>query len=237
MLRKVLSVRLVLIVSAALSLEPMTARAEDRYFMIVFASEGDGARQSHTFATFVKVSENGDLPDAYRVSEGGDSRADSQTESHTISWMPASLDIRLVGRPEPGRNLNLAQSLDFARSIPARVTAWGPYRIEKELSERALGQIARLESGAVAYKVLDGRFRPASATNCIHAVSDIVGGELLNTGTAYGEDASRMVVNHLRPWIIDPGQTHDWLAKRLNLDQQSNRFEKLASTPAAQVAN
>jgi hypothetical protein len=220
------------LVFAVLGLASTMARGEYCYFMIVFASEGELTRQAHTFATFIKASDNGEARDGYRGSNSRDSRANWLFESHTISWMPATLDIRLIRRPEAGRNLNLGQSLELARSIGARVTAWGPYRIRKELYERALEQITRLESGAVAYKALDGRFRPDIATNCFHAVSDIVDGELLNTGTAYGEAASRMVANHLRPWIIDPWQTHEWLLKRLHLDKLPISFEKLAGSGA-----
>jgi hypothetical protein len=67
-------------------------------------------------------------------------------------------------------NLDLPETFRFARELGARVYEWGPYRIRPELYERGLRQIERLNSGRIAYKVLDGAWRPDGASNCIHAV-------------------------------------------------------------------
>jgi hypothetical protein len=56
------------------------------------------------------------------------------------------------------------------------------------------------------------------ATNCFHAISDIVDGPLLDTGTAFGESASRMVFQHLAGWIIEPRKTYRDLVPRLGLE-------------------
>jgi hypothetical protein len=99
---------------------------------------------------------------------------------------------------------------------------WGPYRIHKTLYDRAVEQDARLRSGRVLYKALDGWFRPGVASNCIHAVSDLcTDNGLLDSGHEHGEAASRHVVQHLNRWIIDRGRTHSWVARRLGLNVDS----------------
>lgn len=99
-----------------------------------------------------------------------------------------------------------------------RVSCWGPFQIRKELYERAVRQIARLQSGMVQYKAADIGYRPAAATNCIHAVSDIDSDNgLLDTGGAYGEAASALVARHFERWMVGTGQTHEWVYDRLNL--------------------
>jgi hypothetical protein len=132
--------------------------------------------------------------------------------------MPRSLDVKLLRRSEEGVNLDLKDTLRHANAMKAEVSMWGPFRIKKELYERALRQEARLKKGDIAYKALDIRFRPDKATNCIHAVSDIdVDRGLLDTGTANGKDASYMVLTHLSRWIIDQHQQHEWIGQRLEL--------------------
>ena len=136
--------------------------------------------------------------------------------------MPQSLDIVILRRrPEPGTNLDLASSLRWAESRNCRVSMWGPYQIDKELYERAIKQEARLNSGQVLYKALDRRFRPETASNCIHAVADLdTDHGLLHSGQGRGDAASRQVAQHLNRWIINPEQTHTWVASRLGLNDE-----------------
>jgi len=174
------------------------ARAQEpneSYYMTIFSAQADSRdpRRTHSFASFV------------------------------ISWMPRSLDIVILRRhPEPGANLDLESSLRWAESRNCRVSMWGPYQISKELYDRAVKQEARLNSGLVLYKALDRRFRPGMASNCIHAVSDLDTDKgLLHSGQGRGEAASRQVARHLNRWIVNPGQTHAWVASRLGLNDQS----------------
>jgi hypothetical protein len=44
---------------------------------------------------------------------------------------------------------------------------WGPYRIRKDLYDRAAAQRAYLESGAVRYKAADTGYRSARVSNCV----------------------------------------------------------------------
>jgi hypothetical protein len=189
----------------------------DNYYLLVFASQSEPPmpRLSHTFACFVKA---GGGPDDHKI-----------LETITISWLPKSLNV-VVGRllPEEGINLELLPTLKWARGLDTKVSAWGPYRIKKELVDRAEKQKARLESGVVRFKAIDLKapLKRQEHSNCIHAVSDIAGDELLATGTAYGEAASGMVVRHLQPWTINPGETHDWVSDGLGLKKHPIRFVK-----------
>jgi hypothetical protein len=183
-------------------------KADETYYMVIFAWQQDpnAPRFAHTFASFLKAAGPVDSPDA-------------KVEVHTISWMPATLDIVLLTRfSEAGTNLDLPASLRLARDFGARVSMWGPYRIKKDLYDRAVQQEARLNKGAVEYKAFDAKFRPRTAVNCIHAVSDIDADDgLLQTGRECGESASQLVARHLKRWIIDPDKTHAWVSERLGL--------------------
>jgi hypothetical protein len=94
---------------------------------------------------------------------------------------------------------------------------WGPYRIGKELYDRALTQEERLRSGRVQYKAIDRNYRP-QASNCIHALSDIdTDNGFLHVGPEWGEAASRDVANYLRRWTINPEKTYPRVSERLDL--------------------
>jgi hypothetical protein len=208
MVSRLFSPQIFWLLLAVLLIDSKAARADDAYFMIVFGQQ-DGVDQvdvSHTFATFIKATGNGPDKTKYTI------------DSHTISWMPRSLHVKLLRRPEEGVNLDLKDTLRHAKAIKCEVSMWGAFHIKKELYDRALQQEARLKKGDIDYKALDARFRPKAATNCIHAVCDIDTDKgLLETGTAHGNDASYMVLRHLSRWIIDYNGTHDWIAQRLDL--------------------
>jgi hypothetical protein len=180
------------------------------YYMTIFSAQADSRdpRRTHSFATFVKAIGT------------GDSAKDNPIEIHTISWMPQSLEIVILRRrPEPGVNLDLESSLRWAASKSIRVSMWGPYQINKELYDRAVEQEARLNSGLVLYKAVDRRFRPGTASNCIHAVADLdTDNGLLHSGQGRGDAASSQVAQHLNRWVINSEQTHTWVASRLGLN-------------------
>jgi hypothetical protein len=162
---------------------PPALDAEPKYYVTYYSYQSDPLRirYTHTFAHFVK-------------------KTPLTTQEQTISWMPASLRIAVLRRrAEQGVNLNLQDTLQLAQSIGARVTAYGPFEITRELYDRAANQIKRLQSGQVQYKCNDRRFR-GEATNCIHAVSDL--GGYLDTGTQSGNAATDVVVRHLEAFVI-----------------------------------
>src|SRR6266542_2806396 len=85
-------------------------RGQDAFYMLVFCYQGMPAfpQSAHTFATFVH---------AVPTRRG----APRITDCKTISWLPATLNVRLICGPEPGRNLSLQETLDHAKSIRARI--------------------------------------------------------------------------------------------------------------------
>jgi hypothetical protein len=199
------------------------AKSNDLYFMLLFSQQSDppAPRLSHTFAAFVQA----------RRAPG---QKDYRLETHSISWLPATLDVRLLRRPEQGRNLGLKASLENARSAGTRISMWGPFQIPKQLYDRALKQETRLNRGELLYKALDGALRPErEAVNCFHAVADIdTERGLLETGTAHGDAATEMVAQHLRRSIIDPERTHDWVADRLGLKNYTITRRKMTGAIA-----
>lgn len=204
-LHRLLLVACILVSAAAVP----AASAAEKYYLIVFAWEANPnvARSAHTFATFFKVD------DKKGAKEGA-----GAIEARTISWMPASLDIRLLAPPEKGVNLELSQALKHAKTINTTVSAWGPFEIQKELFDRAGEQAKRLSTGAVLFKAWGVLAKPADAINCIQAVSGVADGPLLDTGKAFGTAASRAVLQHLSRYIIEPRTVHREFTKGLGLD-------------------
>jgi hypothetical protein len=190
-----------------------SARAGESFYMIVFGSQLPKLNlpaHTHNFAIFLRATGEGCCMEQYRL------------EGWTISWMPQSLQVKVLRlRPECGVNLGLHQSLAWALEDGQRISMWGPYQIRKELFDRALAQVARLQSGAVAYKAINLCRCTDQVTNCIHAVSSLsTDSSRLQCGIpGWGESASYLVVLNLATWIIDPHQTHDWLISRLGLDR------------------
>jgi hypothetical protein len=194
-------------------------------------------KYTHTFATFVKAT----------------SRAAGEQhllETHTISWLAEKKKVCLFRFwPEPGKNLDLTTSLEWALSVQARISMWGPYQIRPSFYDKALVQKARLESGAVQYKVWDAGYRPTIASSCIHGVCDIDQERgLLWTWLRCGESASRHIAVFFIPWMIDPEQTHPWVGDHLGLADypiinrelpihylQPNTKKPLARTAAVQI--
>lgn len=202
----------------------LAAPDEDRYYMLVFGEqdEANTVRLSHTFAVFVKATDESVMT------------GDTQIESHTISWMPSSLTLQPMRKePVPGVNLSLSDSLEWAKSVGARVTVWGPFRVKKELYDMAVAQEERLNTTPLGHILLDTKHRGKTASNCIHAVSDLDTTQpALETGTAHGNEASQMVVDHFRQYIIPSQESAGWLIERLNMNRAEMRFATVA-TPVA----
>ncbi|MCI0376869.1 MAG: hypothetical protein L0215_04635 [Gemmataceae bacterium] len=209
-MRQQLSILLSLTVIA---LQSVMLRAEDNHYLVMFAAQGPDAkpRFTHTFAAFVKVSDNEGKKDIV---------------AKTISWMPASgVIVPAKLRPEPGANFSLERSLEWAADLKLAVIAWGPIPVQQELFDLAERRIALLESGKVGYKMVD--LGNGAGLNCIHAVSGLVPGEALATGTARGEQASLLVLQHFRRWFLSDEPAPDGLIAKLGLDQSNFTLRKL----------
>src|SRR5262245_29439344 len=189
------------------------AQAEDRYYLIMFAAQAEPnvPQKSHTFALFAKVS--------------GDP-AQPEIDTTTISWMPATLQIEPLRRdPVEGKNLSIAQTIHWAVTNNARVSMWGPHPIKKDLYDMAVAQAEKLSSGKMQYLLLDGRLRGKGAANCIHAVSDMDRSQPeLNTGTARGDEATKMVLSFFDPYIIQSKGSNRWLVNYLGINPTTVRF-------------
>jgi ABC-type phosphate/phosphonate transport system substrate-binding protein len=194
-----------IVIAAANGADKEPRQGSPEYYLCVFAFETVRRRAtgSHTFATFIKSSAG-------------------SVEAHTISWFPRSKQVHVNRtRGEPGQNFDLKQTLGIARGLAARVYEWGPYRIRPEFYERGLRQIERLNSGRIQFKALDGAWRPDTASNCMHAVSDVDAGDcLLTVDGAYGVPASARIVEYLSRWMIQPGRVHPSIDEKLGLSGQ-----------------
>ncbi len=178
----------------------VAGRAQESYYVMVFGAQQTPprAKYSHSFAVFVKTS--------------GRPGPGCLVETHTISWMPRSLAIRIRALlPECGKNLAIPTTFHWICSTRQRVSMWGPYQIKQDLYDRGLAQIALLESGQVLYKAVDTGYRSDHASNCIHAISSIVDGYRLRiVSPSFGETASYYITTRLEPWFIGCC-THDWV--------------------------
>lgn len=203
-----MNIMLSLLITTALA---VSNTPETRYYMIMFAQDGDFdlPRQSHTFATFIKV-EPQPHPAKPRI-----------VEVHTISWYPTDERVRATRSDiQVGKNLDLHSTLQLAARSNYRVSAWGPYQIHQGLYDRAVIQKKRLESGMYWYRAFDYGYRGRNVVNCYHAVSDIGGQPLIGDEICYGSDASSRVLRYLSRWFVQPQQPCLELRHDLGLTQQ-----------------
>ena len=184
----------------------------ERYYMLVFGSETTPRvpRYTHTWATVVKTLE---VPGC----------EPQVAEVHTISWMPADLVIHPWRfTPEPGRNLELHETVRMALGFHEHVALWGPYEVRPRGYRRFLLQKAYMESGQVGYQCIDtvGEGANGSGCDCIHAVTDM--DPQFDRGfyplSRFGEAGSRFIVRQLfeRDLLVSGG-TESWLEGPLGL--------------------
>lgn len=184
--------------------------AQESYYVIVYGAQRPIINQpslTHSWATFIRVSGEAGTP-AVKI------------DSFTVSWLPATLEVRpLKLHPEPGVNLDVHPSFQWAQDNCLRVSMWGPYQIDKCLYDRAVFKFSRLENGEVRYKAADIGYDSYYVCNCIHALADIAQGPRLRIGQpGWGETASYFITLTYRPFIIDDGRTHAWLLGPLGLE-------------------
>jgi hypothetical protein len=158
-----------------------------RYFLVVWGYQGqtNDVVEAHTFVS------------VYR----GDDLSVGNVNPSTISWLPATGVVRLFGW-EKGRNFSLAQTLGIACRAHREVKSWGPFEINRELYRRALRRIRLLNSGQIAYSMID--ILPGTM-NCIAAAGDLTRAPL-EAGAEWGFLASIDVVRHLSPYFKNNGR-------------------------------
>jgi hypothetical protein len=200
-----------------------TAAHADAFFVTVFGAQRPViklARYSHSFATFVHVAANG------------------CAEECTISWMPQAGKLRPFAlMSEPGRNFTLNETLQFCVDNGMGVAAWGPYQIQPQLWNMALAQKGRLDSGQVAYKAFDYGAPEGRVSNCVHAVADTVrppcqkAPAVIVAPANWGESGSYWATLTLRPWFVEPCQTHPWVLQRMGLNPCAFALHDLSKNP------
>jgi hypothetical protein len=198
----------------------------ERYYVLIFGSETAlrVPRYTHTWATAVKT-----------VTAPG--CAEQVAEVHTISWMPATLDIHPWRfTPEPGRNLELHETLRMALGHREQVAMWGPYEIPPQAYRRFLMQKAFMESGRVGYQCIDtlGEGADGTGCDCIHAITDMDPDFQRNYYrlSRFGQAGSEFIVRQLfeRDLLVTE-DTHPWLDGPLGLCQYPIRHRVYRERP------
>jgi hypothetical protein len=187
----------------------------ERYYILLFGSQTTPklARYTHSWGTVVKATW---VP----------GQAQPAVEAHTISWMPATLEIHpLSFHVEPGVNLTLERTLEYTLGSNERVSMWGPYEIWHGLYHRFVTQESFLASGRIGYQCIDTvgeAARCGNGSDCIHAMTDIdpVFDRQEYPLSRFGPAATAHVVREImtRPIVINPPCTYDWLIGCLGLD-------------------
>jgi hypothetical protein len=189
------------------------ARGGERYYSMIFGSQSSPKllQFTHTWATFIRVVGEGDDPSGYQVYQ------------HTISWLPASLDVRTWAfLPERGVNLDLYATLEAVYKNRESVTMWGPFEMLPQVYERSLKVKAILDSGVAEYRAISTP-RNLLVSDCIHAVAavDPVFGRGHYPLIRIGKPASRFIARQaMIRSAFDQYQTDaSWLIPRLGLDR------------------
>ena len=187
----------------------------ERYYLLLFGSQTTPklARYTHSWGTVVKAT---CVPGQARPA----------LEIHTISWMPATLEIRpLRFQVEPGVNLTLERTLEYVLDNNERVSMWGPYEIWHGMYHRFVTQESFLTSGRISYQCIDTvgeAARCGNGSDCIHAMTDMdpFFDRQEYPLSRFGEAATAHVVRQImtRPIAINPSCPHDWLIGCLGLD-------------------
>jgi len=193
---------LTLIAAAALAAAP--PEAAPRYFFTLFGGESVPfrPRTAHTWATFAKATPAAD--------------GTTLVESVTISWLPATGVVKPFRlHAETGKNFTLQETYALAAAEGDRVSVWGPYEISAEWYARAVAQAARLESGAVRYRVLDSLGFNDRVQHCVRAVTaaDMTRQFRLQPVLQVGErGTSRLAAEYASGGAFVGGiVTHDWV--------------------------
>lgn len=169
--------------AVVLFLATAVAYGDDSYQVEFFSYSGRPGRanETHTFARFTRITAAG------------------KAENTDISWLPEEEhllppdnNVPWFGEAVPGKNYTLEQT----RALTKRtIVSHGKFSIQEELYQRARARKEALEKkgpDAIRYRMLADGIEDPSETNCIHAVSAIVGP--LDTGGKMGRAATQAVV-------------------------------------------
>lgn len=181
-----------------------------RYYVMFFGADAGRFRpaRTHTWATYVRATPTAD--------------GSVVVEPLTISWLPAdgSIDSLRPFRPEPGVNLSLHQSLQYAADGGARVAMWGPYETGAPRYHLAARQVGLLESGAIAYRAVDSFGHRPGVDHCVHAITGadpVLAGRRQPVWRIGRRGTADLVAQYVQAGAFDPTVRHDWLVPALGL--------------------
>jgi len=186
-----------------------------RYYVLLFASQSTPRlpRYCHSWAMAIKVTQ---VPNGEPL-----------IETHTISWLPDSMNIRWWKLSvEPGSNFSNEFSIEHALETGQRVSAWGPYETWSGIYKRFVAQKAFLDSDVIGYQCVDAfgeAARNGNGCDCFHAISDMdpYFDRRRYPLLFYGNRATFNILRQIekRPTLINPSVTHDWLYSALGLER------------------
>lgn len=164
------------------------------YYITIFGSGQNPLRfkRTHTFATITHLQETPDGP---------------VVENSTISWMPATLNIRPFAlRPERGVNLTQEESLRWAESKRLRTSVWGPFEIPERRYYLYMARKAELESGEFAYRATGAWREGQPVSNCGQSFSRVTtAGQYYVQPTPFpGEQGTSVLVDRMVRYAINP---------------------------------
>jgi hypothetical protein len=194
-----------------------SAPAAERYFVLIFGSQSHPKhlRDTHTWATFVRAVGEGPDPNGWAL------------YVHTISWLPATLDVH-VWRPYPeaGVNLDVYQTLAFVLGRGQRASLWGPFEVGPPVYEKSLRVLGIIHTGAPQYRAISTS-ADLLISDCIHAVAavDPLFGRNHYPLIRIGNPASRFIAREVMVRSLETrgfdqaAFDHSWLIPRLWLDR------------------
>lgn len=207
-----------------------TAGAAERYYVLIFGSQSHPKllRNTHTWATFIRAVGEGTNPNDWTVYQ------------HTISWLPATLDVHVWrAHPEKGVNLDLYQTLDTVYRHGERVTLWGPFVTTPDIYARSLRIYQIAQSGIPQYRAISTSY-DMLVSDCIHAVAavDPLFGRDHYPLIRIGNPASRFLAREIvvrsleNRGINQAAFDNTWLIPRLGLDRYPITFVTPQQIPA-----
>ena len=164
----------------------------DRYFIIPFAyqNHGNDPEFSHSFISVIRVLSDNKQS---RLTPGLKTRRykNRNFEAFTISWLPRDftsnphlcvfdgVGSRVIPQwndcpLSPGKNFTLEETINLAAREKVAVAMWGPYEIDKQAFDLAVGRKRLLDGGKIKYRADDRLYRRNQiAINCFHAMAGL----------------------------------------------------------------
>jgi hypothetical protein len=185
--------------------QPAGTEVED--YLMVFAADSAHYRptRAHTFAALARVARAPGGPPCL-------------VELVSLSWLPATGKVRAFAlRCETGRNVPLDETLQTYLDSGSCVCMWGPYRVCPDLAETFKARVATVES-QFKYRAACV-FSRRQVCDCARSVDEMLGHRRRYIGVfGYGAAAASVIVRRCSPGLVEPEQSHPWVATLIGLD-------------------